>query len=110
MDKAGEKFNLLQGVKQKDPISQQLFILVMEEIIYKMKDNYGVNINGRKLFNLCFADDITLETETLDEAQALIEELIKHSRQTGVQIITTKIMTNSVELKTKLNTSKNKTT
>ena len=44
-------------------------IFEIEEIFHKMKNDYEININGSKLFNLRFADNIALTTGRRDEVR-----------------------------------------
>ena len=37
-----------EGLDWGDPISPKLCISPMEELVNKIKDDYGININGRK--------------------------------------------------------------
>ena len=56
----------------------------------------GININGKYLSHLCFADDIVLMTVDLHEAQIMLQQLIEDSRRVGLKmnLSKTKIMTN----------------
>ncbi|EPB79218.1 hypothetical protein ANCCEY_01641 [Ancylostoma ceylanicum] len=54
-----------KGVRQGDPISPNLFPAVLESVIRKRDwDYFGVNVNGRMLNHLRFADVIVLLTHT----------------------------------------------
>ena len=72
----------------------------MEEIFYKIKNGYRVDINGRKLLKLHLSDDSALVTETREAAHTLIEHLTSNRIQTLFQINVTKtnITINSDEL------------
>lgn len=68
MDKNGGSFPLKRGVKQGDLMSPKLFNAVLESIFRNLKwDNCGLDIDGKRLSNLRFADDITLLSESKDE-------------------------------------------
>ena len=99
LDKKGEEFSLQRGVRQGDPISPKLFTAVLEEIFRKMKQKYGVNIDGKKLFNLRFADDIVLLSESHGELNKVLSELAATSKEVGLtmNMKKTKIMTNGVK-------------
>ena len=45
-------------MRQGDPISPKLFTAVIEEIFKKADLDKGINIDGERLKNLRFADDI----------------------------------------------------
>ena len=53
-----------RGVRQGDPISLKLFTAVIEEIFKKADLDKGINIDGERLQNLRFADDVALVTKT----------------------------------------------
>ena len=102
MDRTGKEFELTRGVRQGDPSSPKLFTAVLEEIFRRMKLKYGISIDGKKLFNLRFADDIVLISESHKELTNILQELYTYSKEIGLKINTnkTKIMTNSVTLPT----------
>ena len=56
----------------------------------------GININGKYLSHLRFADDIVLMTVDLDEAQIMLQQLNEESRKVGLKmnLSKTKIMIN----------------
>ena len=58
-----EPFAIDRGVRQGDPISPKLFAAVIEEIFKKADLDKGINIDGEKLQNLRFADDVALVTK-----------------------------------------------
>ncbi len=67
MDKEGPMFEVQKGVKQGDPLSPNLFNCILEEIFKETKlgdtdtgADIGININGKRLTNLRFAEDIVL--------------------------------------------------
>lgn len=59
-------------------------------------NKFGLNINGRELTNLSFADDVSVLAKPYREIQEMVNELTKASRDAGPQIRTnkTKVMTN----------------
>ena len=98
----GEIFEIKRGVRQGDPISPKLFTCLLEIIFRKLNWNQksvGLNINGRRLSNLRFADDIVLFARTAIELQDMMAELNKRSKEVGLWMnpTKTKIMTNSRE-------------
>ena len=57
----GEWFATNRGTRQRDPISPDSFILVLERVLDEIRDKEGgVEVNGTKINNLSFADDIDL--------------------------------------------------
>ena len=58
----GHTFKLKRGVRQGDPISPKLFTSLLEDIFRSRNwgGKYGVSLNGSRLTNLRFADDVVL--------------------------------------------------
>lgn len=101
MDKEGAPFKLLRGVKQGDPLSPKLFNCLLEETFRKLDwRDYGIEINGTRLTNLRFADDIVLFAHTAAEITAMLNELQNLCRKVGllINLKKTKIMTNDREI------------
>lgn len=66
LDKVGEIINIKRGVRQGDPISPKLFVAVLQHVMGELSwCNKGININGKFLSHLRFADDIILFSESL---------------------------------------------
>ena len=89
---------LRRGVRQGDSISPKLFTAALEYIFRKIdwKDN-GLNINGRKLTHLRFADDIILISHNTEELQEMLDQMNYHCSQYGLKINTkkTKVIVNT---------------
>ena len=104
-EREGEPFPLERGVKQGDPISPKLFTAVLEDIFRNLKwAKRGVNINGSKISDLRFADDIILFANTARELQEMINELDTQSKRIGLSMnnAKTKLMTNAQEIAVRL--------
>ena len=83
------------GVRQGNTISPKLFTATLESIFRRLTwENKGVKIDGEFLYNLRFADDIFLYTETPQELQQMLQELSDESRRMGLKmnIAKTKVM------------------
>ena len=78
-----EPFAIERGVRQGDPISPKLFTAVIEEIFKKAELDKGINIDGERLQNLRFADDVALVTKTTKEME---EHLNTESKKCGLKI------------------------
>ena len=55
-------FNLKRGVRQGDPLSPSLFIIVLELLAISVRNNNqirGINVDGDELKLVIFADDMT---------------------------------------------------
>ena len=91
-----EPFAIGRGVRQGDPISPKLFTAVIEEIFKKARLDKGINIDGERLQNLRFADDVALVTKTTKEMEEHLNKLNTESKKCGLKIHKgkTKFMTN----------------
>ena len=88
-DRVSSNFKIERGVKQGDPISPNLFNAVLEQIFRKLNwddKNVGVNINGKQLHHLRFADDVVIISETCEETERMLNELYLQSRKDGLKI------------------------
>lgn len=63
-------FSIGRGIRQEDTISLKLFNWALEGILKTLDwPDVGVNINGERLTNLRFADDIVLFTDNEEDLQ-----------------------------------------
>lgn len=77
-----------------------LFIAILESIIRELDwGTSGLNINGKYLSHLRFADDLVLLSESSSQLQVMIQSLNAASKKVGLEMNLTKtmLMTNSVE-------------
>lgn len=97
LDRVGEVINIKRGVRQGDPISPKLFIAVLQHVMGELPwSNQGININGKFLSHLRFADDIILFSETPHQLNKMVNELNQASIKTGLEmnLEKTKVMSN----------------
>lgn len=97
LEQAGEEFKIKRGVKQGDPLSPKLFSAVLEKVFRNLDwEHIGLNINGKRLNHLRFADDIILLTDDCVSLQTMVQQLTEESEKVGLQMNTlkTKLMTN----------------
>ena len=73
-------------MRQGDPISPKLFNAVIEEIFKTADLNKGINIDGERLQNLRFADDVALVTKTTKEMEEHLNKLNTESKKCGLKI------------------------
>lgn len=91
-----------RGVRQGDVISPKLFTLALEDVFKNIDwtDN-GININGRTLSHLRYADDIIIFATSFEELQTMITQLLRASEEVGLKmnLEKTKIMTNTQDFR-----------
>lgn len=76
LETLGDEFTIKRGVRQGDPVSPKLFSAVLENIFRQLNwQNMGLNIDGRRLHHLRFADDIVLFEERPENLQNTIQNL-----------------------------------
>jgi len=92
------KISIMKGVRQGDTLSPVMCTSAMEEIFRRVNIEVGININGERLNNLRFADDIILFAETEGELKNLLEDLNREGKKDGMKLNKkkTKIMCNEV--------------
>ncbi|TKR68651.1 hypothetical protein L596_030900 [Steinernema carpocapsae] len=85
--RAQVQIEIQRGVRQGDTISPKLFNAALEETFKELRwEDRGLNINGRRISNLRFADDIVLIADTEEELQLMVTELQEASRRSGLKI------------------------
>ncbi|GJQ78883.1 hypothetical protein Trydic_g54 [Trypoxylus dichotomus] len=83
-DHVTDKIRVKGGVRQGERISPKLFSLALEDAFKKLNwYEKGVNIDGRYINYLCFADDIVLISTNPEELQDMIDELRTTSKEVG---------------------------
>ncbi|KAH7706674.1 hypothetical protein AAVH_26088 [Aphelenchoides avenae] len=84
------KIPIRRGVRQGDTISPKLFTAALEMIFRELRwderRNAGINIDGRRLTHLRFADDIVLVGSSRADVQQRLEELNEQSKAVGLRI------------------------
>ena len=91
-------FDIRRGVRQGDTLSPNMFNSGLEQVFRRLNwQDKGININGEKLSNLRFADDVALLSRSLNELQDMINELQEESEKIGLKanMEKTKIIINS---------------
>ncbi|KAG1651908.1 Ring canal kelch protein [Nymphon striatum] len=88
---------LEKGVRQGDSISPKIFTVCLENVFRCLNwTSKGIPINGHRLTNLRFADDVVLFSESPQELQLIVEELRTASNKVCLEInlSKTKVMFN----------------
>ncbi|KAK6739387.1 hypothetical protein RB195_008083 [Necator americanus] len=82
-----------RGVRQGDTISPKIFTATLENAMRKLEwDDMGVNVDGRQLHHLRFADDIVLITSSISQAERILTEFDETCGCIGLQLNLQKTM------------------
>lgn len=98
LETRGPDIPICRGVRQGDPLSPKLFIMVLQHIFDNLNwQSEGIRINQDRLTHLRFADDIVLFAETSKKLEDMIRTLNEESEKVGLEMneSKTKILTNS---------------
>ena len=75
---------ILRGMRQGDPVYPKLFTATIQEVFKNAQlEEKGIDINGEKLSNLRFADDVALTTEDMEHQLNTVNE---EDLKTGLKI------------------------
>ena len=90
-----DPFSFKRGVSQGDPLSPIIFVLTFQPIIDFLiqNKNLGVEINGKKIITLPYADDFCLITKNMRTQQKLINQLNIHIQSMGMKLKPSKCRT-----------------
>lgn len=98
LETRGPDIPICRGVRQGDPLSPKLFIMVLQHIFENINwQSEGIRVNQNRLTHLRFADDIVLFADTSKALEKMISTLNAESNKVGLIMneSKTKIMTNS---------------
>eukprot|EP00794_Sanderia_malayensis_P002427 gene2427-2794_t len=95
------KFKTMKGVRQGHTLSPVMFKAALEKKFRRMEIEVGIKINGERMNNLRFADDIILFAEKEEHLSKLLNDLNKEGRKDGMKMNKkkTKIMCNGIAKK-----------
>nr|XP_014281138.1 uncharacterized protein LOC106683901 [Halyomorpha halys] len=99
-EKKGQSFDIERGVRQGDPLSPILFVLVLEKVFRRFGwEEVGIKINGKWLSNLRFADDIVLFAKGIEQLKEMMKRLLALCEEVGLypNHQKTKLMTDGVK-------------
>ncbi|GFR68219.1 retrovirus-related Pol polyprotein from type-1 retrotransposable element R2 [Elysia marginata] len=80
-----EPFNIEKGVRQGCILSPHLFNLYTEQIMRQADiDDMGINIGGRDITNLRYADDTALLSDNLTSMKTIFHRVNNAGQQAGL--------------------------
>ena len=83
----GDWFKISIGTKQGDPVSPTEFIGYLERVMDEIQDNgTGISVQGERINNLRFADDVDLLEEDFDTLQKNVEALERAGEKANLKI------------------------
>ncbi|GFS12393.1 endonuclease-reverse transcriptase [Elysia marginata] len=86
-DKKCEFFNITKGVRQGCILSPHLFNIYTEQIMREADiDQLGVNINGRNLTNLRYADDTALMSDNITSMRRILHRVDESGKKAGLKL------------------------
>ena len=75
-----------RGVRQGDPLSPTLFLLVFDFVLRQLKSSLGINLVELRLHFIAYADDLMLVARDSKSLQALLAQLADALKPTGLEI------------------------
>jgi hypothetical protein len=90
-DCLSRSFPVLRGTRQGDPISPILFNAALEDMMRSLKERwtqrgFGIQLGGRRLSNLRFADDLLLMAPSLHVARQMLRDLMQEASKFGLEV------------------------
>jgi hypothetical protein len=85
-------FPMDRGTRQADPISPILFNAALEDLMrtlikkWSSMKNRGIDVDGRRLTNLRFADDLLLFATSLRAASSMLGDLMGEAEKYGLEV------------------------
>lgn len=75
-----------KGVRQGDPVSPFLFIMVFDNVLRKIPRSEGVMCEGKMTNHITYADDLILMTNEKKGLQHIFDEIVPTLSATGLEI------------------------
>ena len=97
-EQSSKAIPLKRGVRQGDVISPKLFTATLENAFKLLEwKGFGINVNGKYITHLRFADDIVVMANSMEDLSTMLEGLNRVSQQVGLKMNMdkTKIMSNA---------------
>ena len=86
-NQVSEEIPVLRDVRQRDPISPKLFTATIQEVFKNAQlEDKGKNIDGEKLSDPRFSEDVALTTEDVKDMEHHLNIMNEESLKVGLKI------------------------
>ncbi|KAF8789404.1 Retrovirus-related Pol polyprotein type-2 like protein [Argiope bruennichi] len=75
-----------RGVRQGDPLSPLLFLLVFEEVLRSIPNYEGYVLHGRKINHIAYADDLVLVADSITGLKDIANKILPALHTSGLNI------------------------
>ncbi|GBM11033.1 Retrovirus-related Pol polyprotein from type-2 retrotransposable element R2DM [Araneus ventricosus] len=75
-----------RGVRQGDPMSPLLFLIVFDRVLSSIPDYEGFHIEGKKINHIAFADDLVLMADSMIGLNNIINKILPALTWSGLNI------------------------
>ncbi|KER32445.1 hypothetical protein T265_01497 [Opisthorchis viverrini] len=82
----GEDIRSKRGVRQGDPLSPLLFMMVMEEVVKQCRPELGYDLEGTRVGALAYADDLVLLAPSRLELEEKLDRLASALTAAGMEL------------------------
>lgn len=81
-----EQFHPVKGVRQGDPLSPTLFLIMFNSILNSLPADLGFNFNRTLINHIAYADDLVIIAESAEQLQGLLDILQEGLERVGLRI------------------------
>ena len=94
-NQVSEEIQIVCGEKQGDPVSSKLSTAIVNEVFVSARpEQTGITVDGKRLSEPRFTDDVTLATEDVKDVEYQVDTVNEESLTVGLWIYTrTQLMT-----------------
>ena len=75
-----------RGIRQGDPLSSIMFLLIMDFILKHLSPNLGIHVVGKQIAYMAYADDVGLFAENPLDQQSLLDKVCEVMPKVGLDL------------------------